>query len=97
MAAEHREAGDDVIARLAGAHFAADLLDDAGALMAEHDRDLRRIRAFDEVEIRVAHTGGDGADQHLVGAGFVDLNVFDGERLANFAQDGGFHDAFSLR
>ena len=36
-AAEHRQAGDDVIAFLDVAHFRADFLDDAGGLVAEHD------------------------------------------------------------
>jgi hypothetical protein len=39
----------------------------------------------------VAEAGGGGADQHLVRAGLVDLDVFDLKRLADFAQDCGLH------
>src|SRR6185437_10514346 len=85
-----------MIARLAGAHLAADLLDDAGGFVAQHHRHLRRIGAFDEVQVGMAHARRDGADEDLVRAGLVDLDLFDRERFSDFTQDGGFH-GVSLR
>jgi hypothetical protein len=91
VAAIGRQAGDDVVARLHGADFRADLLDDAGALVAQHRRQRVRVGALHEVQVGVAEAGGLGADQHLVRARLVDLDVFDLKRLAHFAQHGGFH------
>src|SRR5271167_1153113 len=57
IAAEAREAGDDVVSRLDRRHLAADRLDDPRTLMAEHDRPVERESALpvDDVKIAVAH------------------------------------------
>ena len=59
------------------AHLRADLLDDAGALVAQHRRQRIGIGALDEVQVGVADAGGGGADQHLVRPGLADLHVLD--------------------
>ena len=53
--------------RPAPGHVGADRLDDAGALVAEHDRPVEREApdAVDDVQIAVADAGRDGAHQHL--------------------------------
>jgi hypothetical protein len=81
-----------VVADLDRAHFRTDLLDDASALVAEDDGQLRGIGAFDEVEVRMADPGGDRAHQDLVRAGLGDLDILDLEGFAHLAQNSGFHD-----
>ena len=51
----------------------------------------RSRRAFEHVQIAVAHAARHGADAHLARARVVDLDVFDRERLVVGAEDGGFH------
>ena len=58
VAAEHREARDDVVARLHVGDVLADGLDDAGRLMARHRRVMVRVLALHEVEVAVAQPGG---------------------------------------
>jgi hypothetical protein len=91
MAAECREAGDDMVAGRTGAHFAANLLDDAGRLVTEHYGHLGRIGTFNEVQVGVTDTSRSGSDQYLIGAGLADLDVFDAERFSDFTQDCRFH------
>jgi hypothetical protein len=55
--AEHREAGDHVIAGLDVSHAFADRLDDTGRLMAEHARCRMRVEPLDEMQIAVAQAG----------------------------------------
>src|SRR6185369_15336495 len=82
---------DHMIARADRSHFGADLLDDAGAFVAQHDREFGGDDAVDEVKVRVAQARGNGADQDLVRAGLVDADILDGERLAHFAKYGCLH------
>jgi HAMP domain-containing protein len=91
VTAEHRQAGDDPVAGLHVGHVLADRLDDAGGLVAEHDRHGRRVRALDEVQVAVAQPGGRGADQHLAAARLLDRHVLDRHRLARRVQHGGLH------
>ena len=91
VAAERRQAGDDMVADLDRADLAADLLDDARRFVAEHGGQRERIAAVGEVHVAMADPGGDGADQHLVRPGLADLDVLDRQRLADFAQYRGFH------
>jgi hypothetical protein len=84
MAAIGRNAGDDMIAWLDRANLRPDLLDDTGTFMAENDRERSRIAALDDVEVRVADAGGDGADEHLVRAGLGYADIFDFQRAARF-------------
>src|SRR3546814_3902374 len=66
MAAKGRQAGDDRVADLHRAHFAADRLDDARGFMAGDRGEGVRIGAVDEMQIRMAKPARDGADTHLV-------------------------------
>jgi hypothetical protein len=80
LAAGHDDRDHDVIADGHVGDAVTDGLDDAGALVAQHDRQWHRHIAAQERQVRVADPGRDHADQHLAGtraAGGVDL--LDGE------------------
>src|SRR5208282_1806547 len=91
IAAEAREAGDDVIARLDRGHLAADRLDNPRNLVAEHDRPVERKSPLpvDDVKIAVTHTGRGGADQHLAAPWLVDVDRFNRQRLVHLAKHSG--------
>ena len=91
VAAEYRQAGDDMVARLHVAHFRTDLLNDARRLVAEDGRRGTRVIAGDIVEVAAADAAGGGPNQDLVGFRVVDLDVFDAERRAHLVQNGGLH------
>ena len=91
VAAEDRQAADDVIARLDVGHFLADLLNDAGGLVAEDGGRREHPQTLDEVQVGVADAAGDGADEYLAAAGLIDVDVVDLEWLAGAVEDGGFH------
>ena len=40
-----------------------------------------RVIAIDEVQVAVADAAGDGADEHFVGQGLIDFDLFDCQRL----------------
>jgi hypothetical protein len=61
----------------------------AGHLVAEHDRQRRRIVAVDDVQVGVADAAGDDVDQLTARAG-VGLGVGDVE--PQFGADSGQHD-----
>jgi hypothetical protein len=91
VAAEDREAGDDMVTRLDVAHLGADLLHDPGRLVPEHGRHGVEVGAGLEVEVAVTDAGCRRADQYLPGPGLVDLDVLDLERLPDLTQDRGLH------
>ena len=91
LAAEHRKAGDDVIARLHIGYVVADCFDDTGGLVAEHARCRERIQPFHEVQVRMAKSRERGAYQHLTPLQRRVLDVLDGQRLVRFMQYGGLH------
>ena len=68
-------------------------LDDAGALVAQHERAIHREAAVavDHVQVAVADAGGDGAHQHLAAPRLVDVDLLDGQRLVHLAEDGSGH------
>ncbi len=74
-------------------HVRADRLDDAGALMAEHDRAVEREAAdpVDDMQIAVADPGRDGAHQHLTAQGLVDVDGLDRQRFQHLAENGGLY------
>ena len=84
MAAECREAGHDGIANLDHPHFATHRLDDAGGLMARNRGQGVRIGPVDKMQIRMAQTAGDGADQQLGGSSTppVDIGCTSWRKLA---------------
>src|SRR5262249_16899110 len=97
FAAEHRDAGDDMVARLDVGDVRADGEHHAGGFVAQHARAGARIEAFHVVQVAVADAGKGGADQHLVGRRLVELDLLDAERLVDLVHDGGggFHRATS--
>ena len=85
--ARRDEPEHDVIAGGQPADPLADLLDDAGALVAADDRQLERQVTGDEVLVRVAHPRGRQLDQHLARAGRVELDLLHAPRRADLPQD----------
>jgi hypothetical protein len=63
-------------------HPAADLLDDARALVPAHDRVPGRDVAGAQVVIGVAEPGGGEPDEHLARLRLVEVKLDDLERLA---------------
>jgi hypothetical protein len=51
----------------------SDSLDDAGAFVAEHDRQRHRVHLIAHDEVGVAQPGGDDADEYLVVAWLVEV------------------------
>jgi len=47
--------------------------------------------AFDGMQVGVAYAGGGDLDEDLAGSGRWHRNLLDHERLAELANDGGFH------
>ena len=74
-------------------HVVADRLDNAGALVAEHDRPVGREASdtIDDMQIAVADPGRDGAHQHLAAQRLVDIDRFDRQRRVRLAENGGFY------
>ena len=71
-------------------HALADLLDDPGALVAEHGRGVAgRVGAARRVEVGVADAAGGEAHEHLTRSRPVELDVLDDERLGELLQNGG--------
>ena len=91
FAAEHRQAGDHVIAWLDVGDVLADRLDHAGRLVAEHARGRERIQPFHEMQVGMAQSGKGGAHQHLAPLRRRVLDVLDGERLMRLVEDGCLH------
>ena len=90
------EAAHHVVTRFDLGDAGADLLDDAGALVAADDREPGNQVAVDQVQVGVAEPGGDVPDQHLAVLGGVQVEFHDFERLVRVVQYGcpGLH-AFS--
>ena len=91
LAAEHRQAGDHVIAWLDVGDVLADRLDHAGRLVAQHAWRGERIQALDEMQVGVTQAGVGGAHQHLAALQRRVLHVLDGERLVRLVEDSGLH------
>jgi len=69
-------------------HAGADLRDDAGAFVAQHQGQRQRKFLLHDDDVRMAHAGGDDADDHLVVARIVELQGLDRERPAGVADHG---------
>jgi hypothetical protein len=52
---------------------------------------MERVQPLDEMKIAVAHASGGGPDHDLMLARFVDVDVFDLERLLGTMEYGSFH------
>ena len=92
MAAEGGQARDHVIAGRDVGHVGPDGFHHACRLVSQHDGQPVLIKAFDEVQIAVANASGGRPNEDFTRTGFVDLNVFDDQRLADLVQHGGFHE-----
>jgi hypothetical protein len=87
LAALGREEGDDVVARAQRGYIGADALDDPCPLVAEHGRRVARgVGAGGRVEVGVADTAGNEANQHLPRSRLGELDLLDSERLAELLQ-----------
>ncbi len=84
------EAAHDVVPGLDLGDAGADLLDDAGALVAADDREARGQVPVGQVQVRVAQPRRGVLDQHLTGARAVEVEFHDLERLAGLEQDCSF-------
>ena len=93
MAAECAQAGDNGVADLNGAHFAAHGLNNTRRLMTRNRGQGMRICAFDEMQIAMAKPAGRSADKHLMRPGVRNIDLFNLKRFARFDQDGRFHRA----
>ena len=82
-------------------HLIPDGLDDARALVTEHDAAVERESAVsvDHVQVAVADAGGNGADEDLAAERPVDVDRFDAHRHMRRAADGSLdlHGNASLR
>ena len=67
------------------------LLDHAGRFMSEHRGSMERIQPLNEMKIAVAHASRGGPHHHLMLARFVEVDVFDLERLLGTVEYGSFH------
>jgi hypothetical protein len=66
-----------MIALLDGRDVASNRLDDAGRFVAEDRRCFGRQRPMQAVQIAMAYSACDRADQHLMRTGPIDLHFFD--------------------
>ena len=76
-----------MVARLELRDAGTDGLDDAGALVAENGGVGHGGGAVEVVEVAAADATGGGLDEHLAFDRLVDLDVFDGDRLADVVED----------
>ena len=92
LAALGREQRHDVVAGLKERDPLADLLDHAGALVAEHRRGVAgRVRARRRVEVGVADAAGLEPHQHLARARLLELDLLHGQRLPELLENGRAH------
>ena len=76
-----------VITRGDGGDLGSDCLDDAGSLVAQHNRRLIGSVARDDAQIGVADSGSDDPHEHLVRAQIVDMKLFQREGAVGGAQN----------
>jgi hypothetical protein len=79
-----------VVAGSQPADALADLLHDAGTLVAADDRQREGQVARGQVLVAVAHAAGGDLDQHLTLLGWVELDVFDAPGRVELPENGCF-------
>src|SRR3546814_4305776 len=79
----------DMITRFDLADALTDLFDNAGAFVAQNSGEGGRKMLVAHHQIGVAHAHAADANQNLVVAGLLQLNLLDGKRSAFFPHDGG--------
>src|SRR5262249_27933102 len=89
--AEAGQTGHHVVAGAKRRHLIADGLDDSRSLVSEHDAAVERVAAVavDHVQVAVADTRGDGADENLAAPRPIDVDRFDAHWHMRGAADGG--------
>ncbi len=88
-AAGRRPAEHDVIADFDLRDPGADFADDAGAFVPEDDRRARRPVVARRVQVAVTDARRLDLDEHLAGPRWIEIDLFDRERLPPFPEDGG--------
>jgi len=88
---------DDVIAGLHARYAGSDGFHDTGGLVTRHDRHLATPLASERVDVAVADSRGDHADEDFIGLRWIDHNVFDDERFAELIADCSAHPFASKR
>src|SRR6266568_736006 len=88
-AAVRDEGQDHVVAGLYPGHARPDLLDDPGALVAEHHGQPRREIAVRDVDVGVAQARVGVADEDLTFPRAVEVELFDFDALAGLVDDSG--------
>ena len=83
------EAEHHVVAGLHRGHALPHRVDDAGALMPEHDRQRRRQHLVAHERVGVADAGRHHPHPHLAGPRLIQLQLHDLERFRGDAGDGG--------
>ena len=69
----------------------ADLFDDAPGFVAVDGRQLTRVSSLRVADVRMADHAGLDSDLDLTARGWGEFDLFDRERISEFAADGGFH------
>jgi hypothetical protein len=72
-------------------HFTAHRLDDTRRFMAQNGWGAGRQRAPEAVQIAMADAAGDGSDEHLARARFIDFDLLHREGLIYFTENGGIY------
>jgi hypothetical protein len=87
------ETGDDMVAGPHRRDIRADRLDNAGALVPQHDRPVEREAAdpVDDMQVAVANAGRDGVHQHLAAQRLVDIDGLDRQRFQHLAENSSLH------
>ena len=80
-----------MVAWLDVVHVAADLLNNARALMPQHHGQLARIAAIEKMHVTMADAGSLCTNKHLSWAGFGDRNFLNLHRHIHFAKYCCFH------
>jgi hypothetical protein len=94
LAAEHRQAGDDMVAGFDIGDVFAHRLDHCRTFMAEHRGGRVGVESFHEVQIGMAQSSEGGTEQHFAPLRLFDLYLFDREGLVSCVKDRGFHGWF---
>jgi hypothetical protein len=91
VTAKNRQASDHPVSRFHVLHLGAGRLDDAGGFVPEHRWNRPRIAPLLDVQVAVADTGCDRADQDLARSRLSDIDILDLERLTRRPKHRCFH------
>ena len=95
VAAEHRQASDDMVTWLDVGDVFTHRFDHPGSLMAQHCGHRCGVLALNEMQITVTQAAHAGSHQHFIALGLVDLDALDGHRLTWAMKNSGFQFNFS--